>query len=1549
MSERGKIIRGAGGLFKRNTDLGVGIGHPYGGEEGEIRVQMVDGSPRLYARAGGQWYGVGLEEGVADEFTIGSDRDHVKISPDSGITIINDHVNVAALGKVLRIGLDSVDASALRVASDGAISIGIKGAATPEFQITAAGELILSGAVVTADETTTSELIVNTNTLVANVSGHAGEVGIGTATPARTLHVKGGEIRIDATSPKLEFYDTEDDQVRGTIQTIAGTQMKMSADGKILLAPANSNAMILATSGKVGINIGATEPAYALDVESDAVGTTGGINLRAADDATVATIYEATTGDGAILLTKNAVGGTVLLLADGDSYFNGGNVTFGHQIGIGTNTPAVDLDIEDTETAGTAAGGNLRLGSNDGTVMLATDRLGVIEFAGAEDDSNTMTVGARIEAVADATWAADENGASLDFYTTDGNASQTQRMTILATGEVGVGVEDPDTPLEIYNASTQLKLSYDDTDTCTFGVDTSGYLTITPSGNNVLYADAVTNVRNTGYTSNLITGTGWGVVKDGASYALEIDDLYVRDSMHIWELVINQVRATNGSIMVSSSAKVSAAVFKSGGDASGNGFLDLDDVILVDFETGSSGSVDYHPFADDDLLVARHSKLANQDEAVPGELVIKEIRLQVTDMNFDLSNINRCECKVLASTTASLAPTALEGMALARIGSTTDAARQGGLYLTSDDSGAPFIDVWDDVNSFVDWDGSAGALQTVDAFTQVTHNHYVGTYTGVALTTNTGSGSGAECTVVVEGTGVATGGYGESGIDTIVDPCEDHTMGMHQNEVMSGGSGSGALATLVVLDGSIAAIGCQTGGTGYAVDDILTISASAIGGTCDVTVRVSHLGGPITSCTITAGGTGYAVNDELGINLPDDDLGVSTVDVATVIPIVVRRARFGKLDGITGATNDYGMYAGPSATNYIKASSGGIELHSDADTYTKYTGSAIQFFDTNKKMDITGGNITMYGDNDQVVSKWDNDALQFGADLTSATDVDAISISTSGVKLYGSTNTNSVEIDSDAVTIKSSAADYVVIDSDGMDIYEGGQLRAIFGATSVIGSSGAVVSPTSVDDCMRIGPSSIRCYVNSTVYTTVSGSGLKVYKGHASLPVAQFSDTTYIGAEATSNVKITGSYVKIRAGSTDMISLNNDGSAYFNSSIDVGSYVKITGHTGLLDFRGDGTNSTGNISIGNSTNRPLDELTDVAANINNVAIGNYTINESVHGANNVAIGNGCMRYWGRDGDSSPVATTSGNVAIGQDCLQGHADDDFTRGWDNVAIGDSAMKEAARYEADDPDIAYDDITECKHNVCIGKETGYWLSGTKNTYIGMEAGYGRNDLSGHPDSNFGYGNVGIGFRAMKRNWIGSYNVCIGYEPCMDTIYDQLYCIGIGYSCGFAEGINDYDQIAIGRGVVTNDNELLRIGNLDHYLEFSFESAGGTIDTVSDVRMKKDIVDTDIGLEFINALRPVKFTPKETYEYPGELYQDGVNKAKEGDRPKKDRGKKDGLIAQEVKQVMDDLDVTFSGWKEHKSSRQMLGYSAFVAPLIKAVQELSEKVTALEAQIN
>ena len=83
--------------------------------------------------------------------------------------------------------------------------------------------------------------------------------------------------------------------------------------------------------------------------------------------------------------------------------------------------PGADgITIKDTTTSSATEGGNLILASDDGAVMADNHRLGVIEFKGAEDTSNTLSSGARIQAITRDAWDGSNNDADLQFYTTDG-------------------------------------------------------------------------------------------------------------------------------------------------------------------------------------------------------------------------------------------------------------------------------------------------------------------------------------------------------------------------------------------------------------------------------------------------------------------------------------------------------------------------------------------------------------------------------------------------------------------------------------------------------------------------------------------------------------------------------------------------------------------------------------------------------------------------------------------------------------------------------------------------------------------------------------------------------------------------------------------------------------------------------------------------------------------------------------------------------------------------------------------------------------------------
>lgn len=124
----------------------------------------------------------------------------------------------------------------------------------------------------------------------------------------------------------------------------------------------------------------------------------------------------------------------------------------------------------------------------------------------------------------------------------------------------------------------------------------------------------------------------------------------------------------------------------------------------------------------------------------------------------------------------------------------------------------------------------------------------------------------------------------------------------------------------------------------------------------------------------------------------------------------------------------------------------------------------------------------------------------------------------------------------------------------------------------------------------------------------------------------------------------------------------------------------------------------------------------------------------------------------------------------------------------------------------------------------------------------------------------------------------------------------------------------------------------------------AANGTIQT-SDEREKKDIINATLGLDFINALRPVS--------YKWKVGGNEVSKDENGEMvitPQPGTRTHWGLIAQEVKAAIDAAGVDFGGWvltdKNDADSQQALRYDQFIAPLIKAVQELSARVEALEA---
>ena len=125
----------------------------------------------------------------------------------------------------------------------------------------------------------------------------------------------------------------------------------------------------------------------------------------------------------------------------------------------------------------------------------------------------------------------------------------------------------------------------------------------------------------------------------------------------------------------------------------------------------------------------------------------------------------------------------------------------------------------------------------------------------------------------------------------------------------------------------------------------------------------------------------------------------------------------------------------------------------------------------------------------------------------------------------------------------------------------------------------------------------------------------------------------------------------------------------------------------------------------------------------------------------------------------------------------------------------------------------------------------------------------------------------------------------------------------------------------------------------------AANGTIQT-SDVREKTNIISSVLGLGFIESLNPVS--------YQWKVGKNVVSFDEENNiivTPCPGKRTHFGLIAQEVKAALPE-GVDFGGWiltdSDYPDSPQALRYDQFIAPLIKAVQELSAKQKDSEALI-
>ena len=300
-----------------------------------------------------------------------------------------------------------------------------------------------------------------------------------------------------------------------------------------------------------------------------------------------------------------------------------------------------------------------------------------------------------------------------------------------------------------------------------------------------------------------------------------------------------------------------------------------------------------------------------------------------------------------------------------------------------------------------------------------------------------------------------------------------------------------------------------------------------------------------------------------------------------------------------------------------------------------------------------------------------------------------------------------------------------------------------------------------------------------------------------------------------------------------------------------------------------------------------------------------------------------------------------NTAIGPDALKNHFNYSpaGSRGTHNCAIGGFAATQ---------------LTTGGSNLAIGRGS-MWRAQTsshENVAVGVNALY---------QSGVKADNTAIGHKAGTEVSTGTGNVCIGHQAA-DAMSTNTNGVYIGKDCAASATTGVDNEIVIGSNAVGQGADTVMLGDSQITGLHCYDTS---ISSPSDSRIKTSVEDSSIGLDFINALRPVKYQKKHPSEFPEEIREErwsertGSDIADNGTeteytipadtKPEGWQSKTEyGLIAQEVKAVMDQHGPDWHGHTVLPNGMQSLGYGALTIVLVKSVQELSAQVTALTARI-
>jgi hypothetical protein len=320
---------------------------------------------------------------------------------------------------------------------------------------------------------------------------------------------------------------------------------------------------------------------------------------------------------------------------------------------------------------------------------------------------------------------------------------------------------------------------------------------------------------------------------------------------------------------------------------------------------------------------------------------------------------------------------------------------------------------------------------------------------------------------------------------------------------------------------------------------------------------------------------------------------------------------------------------------------------------------------------------------------------------------------------------------------------------------------------------------------------------------------------------------------------------------------------------------------------------------------------------NNTALGVTALNAITSGNNNTAIGK----------DAGKAITTAGNNTI----VGSLAGDALTTSGNNTIVGYNSMPVAT--------------TGCSSNVVVGANLlSSAVTGTfGNTVLGEGCGISLTS---------GYYNVAIGQTCLESQTSANYNVAIGNNAGTGSGggANNIY---IGNTISASSGA---DVTNIGPGTGNASATYTNVTNIGHDAAASSATASNTITlgdanitslrcqvtsitSLSDERDKKNISPLNVGLDFVNTLKPVSFD----WNMRPKLDEEG-NVVSTGKVDMPDIG----FIAQDVVKAEDDLGLAEYLQLSYRDNPEALEVSQgrLIPILVKAIQDLSAEVEALKA---